>query len=395
MRKAIVFFALLALFSAVAWADDDSEDDNRRAPGSWFKVAVKSGPTPLPRDAIAAQAFDDGIYTFGGFKENLDPTNPIENVFYNDVWRFNTNSNKWSQRTALPDPTTGTFPAPRAYSIAGRYGDEFIVGFGITYRADFTGAKAYNDLWGFNTATNTWRQIRADGNTGGPGARAETNAVVHNGKIYLFGGATQFFSTKGDTWVYDFATNAWTLLTLSPAPSPRYGATTALDTDNERMIIYGGERSVFTASGADFIFSGPDTQWAFDFNTLTWSRITPLSNIPDRNNGNGGVYVNNKFFLFGGDIGGGSACPNAFFIQNNVDETWVWDANINVWTQLCTQVTPPNLKRGVSVAVDNAVYLFGGFAFNTNTCGPFSFPTDVWRYNIRGCYGGIPCARNL
>lgn len=110
------------------------------------------------------------------------------------------------------------------------------MGFGITYAADFSNVVAYNDLWGYNTETNRWRLIRAQNNVGGPGPRAEVDAVVYKKKLYLFGGATAQFATKDDTWVYDFDRNNWTQITAVPAPSPRYGSVVALDDDNERMV---------------------------------------------------------------------------------------------------------------------------------------------------------------
>lgn len=131
--------------------------------------------------------------------------------------------------------------------------------------------------------------------------------------------------------------------------------------------------------------------WAFNFDSLTWQQYNPLYALSDRNNGNGAVYYNDKFLMFGGDIGAGPNCDNAFFQQNNVNETWVWDAKINVWNQLCPTVAPLNLKRATSVLVDGFVYMFGGFAFDANTCGPFIFPTNVWKYSLNGCYAGRPC----
>jgi len=358
---------------------------------NWATVDVKNGPGPLPRDAMAAQVFDDGIYTFGGFNENLDPSNFRPNIFYSDVWRFNTNSNRWTQRNPTPDAVNGS-PPPRAYSIAGRYGDEMIVGFGFNYTATFDVISAYNDLWGYNTVTNHWRQIRANG-TAGPVPRAETSVVVANGKIFMFGGATAQFSTKSDTWVYDFAADTWTQLTLTTKPSGRYGAVTILDSANNRMIIYGGEKTVFnlTTFQLDFVYAGPDGQWAFDFDSLTWSQMVPRANIPNRNNGNGGVIYNNQVMIFGGDIGGGSGCSNVIFDQNNVRETWIYDANINAWLQLCPTSSPPNLKRATTVLVGNTAYMMGGFAYDSTTCGPFIFPTDVYSFTFRGCYGGKPC----
>jgi len=383
--KAILLAAVFICLAFYVQADGVVASD-------WSVVDVKNGPGPLPRDAMAAQVFDDGIYTFGGFIENLDPTNFRPNVFFNDVWRFNTNSKRWTLRTPTPDLAHGS-PPPRAYSIAGRYGDEMIVGFGFNYTATFDVISAYNDLWAYNTVSNQWRQIRANGTAGAPMPRAETSAVVANGKIYLYGGANVQFTTLSDTWVYDFAADTWTQLTLATKPSKRYGSITVLDSANNRMIIYGGEKTQFnfTTFQLDFVYAGPDGQWAFDFDSLTWTQMVPRANIPDRNNGNGGVIYNNQLMIFGGDIGGGSTCTNVIFDQNNVKETWIYDANINIWLELCPAVSPPNLKRATTVLVGNTAYMMGGFAYDSTTCGPFIFPTDVYAFTFKGCYGGKPC----
>jgi len=359
---------------------------------NWYTIDY-SGTGPLPRDAIAAHSFDDGIYTFGGFSENLDPNNPRPNIYYNDVWRFNTNSKKWQLRSPTPDPVNG-MPAARAYSLAGRVGNEFIVGFGINYTADFSVITTFNDLWGFNVKNNKWRMIQATNNANGPSARAELSAKISKGKLYIFGGVTDQFTTMSDTWVYDFSSNTWTEVVTSPSPSGRYGSLNALDKDNDRVYIYGGERTEYNPStqSLDFVFAGPDTTWYLDLNALTWTQVTPSLTLSDRNNGNGAVFVEGKLFAFGGDIGGGSNCTNVIFDQNNVRETWIYNSDLNTWNQMCPATNPPNLKRATSVLVDDTVYMFGGFAFDTLACGPFIFNTDVWAYELDNCLGGRPCA---
>jgi N-acetylneuraminic acid mutarotase len=377
---------LILLLLALCMVSASASDQN-------WKTLDTNGPGPLPRDAMATQAFGDLIYTFAGFNENLDPLNPAPNVFHNDIWVFDTDSKKWTQKTPLPDESAG-FPIPRAYSLAGANGNDFIVGFGITYNASFGNVVAYNDLWAYNTNTNRWKQIQAQNTVKGPGPRAEVSAVVHGGKIFLFGGSTAFFTTADDTWVFDIAKDNWTQIVSATKPSPRYGTACTLDTDNNRMIIYAGEASVFVDYPPFIIFplAGPDVQWQLDLTTLVWTEIVPLYSLPERNNGNGAIYHNGLFFIFGGDIGGGQACNDAFFKQNNVNETWVWDSNINMWIELCPTVAPLNFKRASSVLVGDDVYMFGGFAFFTPTCGPYIFGVDVYRFHLQGCYGGTPCA---
>jgi len=44
------------------------------------------------------------------------------------------------------------------------------------------------------------------------------------------------------------------------------------------------------------------------------------------------------------------------------------------------------------VVVDDVIYMFGGFAFDSSVCSPIVFNTDVWTFTVSGCEGGKTCA---
>jgi len=349
--------------------------------GDWVALDTHGEP-PSARDFMLSAVFADSIYSFFGFFENLDPYTfgTVPQVFYNDVFQFNLLTQTWSQLTVHEDPHHG-LPTPRAFGFGGLQGVEFITGYGISYTAEFTDITTFNDMWAFNIFTNSWRQIPAPSGPA-PSARAEVTAHLYQGKIYLFGGVNADFVTLDDMWVYDIASNTWTELSPALEPTGRYGTISALDAVAGRIYMYSGEASVFSATGVSFPYAGPDVFYYLDLHTDTWVLINPARDLPQRNNGNGAIFTNHKFFVFGGDIGGGPDCNTIVFNQNNVNQTWVYDADTTLWTQLCPATAPPNLKRATSVQVGDTWYLYGGFAYNDATCGPQIFNLDVWAYRI-------------
>lgn len=379
-----------------------------RADASWVKLQT-SGETPFPRGSMCAQYVARGrrVVTFGGIFENLDPSQSTDNVFYNDVYEFRAASRRWRQLQTNPDPVHGA-PEPRAFSVCGLWGDsKLVVGYGIRYSADFSQVSTFSDLWALDLSTRSW-QLLANGT--GPSARGDMVSAVYGDQLLMFGGVSSAFAALSDTWVLDLPTLQWSELSTDPAsprPSARYGSIFALDNQRGLVFVYGGER---ITPSFQFVFAGPDAFWKFSFETNAWQPIQSVANIPDRNNGNRAVVVNEcgscqrptadetcipQFVLFGGDIGDGPSCPDVAFRQNNVNETWVWLDKVRAWVEMCPEASPPNLKRGVSVLDPRrGMLLFGGFSFDNATCGPLVFNHDTWLYeDARGdsCLAGTPC----
>jgi len=105
--------------------------------------------------------------------------------------------------------------------------------------------------------------FKVDTNGTPPPPRYAHSSVVHDGKMYIFGGERSAYAYN-DIWAYDFATSTWSFVTpTNKAPDARFDHTAAVTSDGQ-MIIYGGR------SGLEPLAD----MWAFDISTSTWSLIS-------------------------------------------------------------------------------------------------------------------------
>ena len=132
------------------------------------------------------------------------------------------------------------------------------------------GSTVRRDLWAFDLATETWRELDPDGP--GPAARFGHEAVWVDGVGVVVwagqAGPTEFFD---DLWAYDPTTNSWGRLPNDGArPVARYGSCSAVGQDGRLWISHG-----FTEDGVRF----SDTR-AYDFKAGSWSDETPDGEQP-------------------------------------------------------------------------------------------------------------------
>ena len=88
-------------------------------------------------------------------------------------------------------------------------------------------------------------------------------------RVIFFGGwpnAIGRTRTTGDTWAYDYNTNTWTNITPTISPPRRYWTQGTYDSESDRVILFGGWG----------VSSSPlDDTWAYDYNTNTWVEMKP------------------------------------------------------------------------------------------------------------------------
>ena len=111
-----------------------------------------TGAGPEARYDAAVHVLSDGdALLFSGM--GLDTTV----TFYDDVWRFDAETETWSEV-----PTTGTRPPGRRYAWTALSPDETLLVFG--YGSDSpTGNSVLDDLWSLDLTTNTWAPLPLDG----------------------------------------------------------------------------------------------------------------------------------------------------------------------------------------------------------------------------------------
>ncbi len=88
-----------------------------------------------------------------------------------------------------------------------------------------------------NTTTNTWTTLAPPPYN----FTGQKFAYDGNGKIFVFGGGRYFFPTNPNAngYVYDIASNSYSLLTAPNAPAARAGHTICANT-NGTWLVWGG-----------------------------------------------------------------------------------------------------------------------------------------------------------
>lgn len=334
---------------------------------------MTSGSRPTERSTPAVAALRKSVYVFGGVKDDFST---FQNTFYNDLYRFDTSTDTWF----LLSPK-GSLPPARAFAASVAAEDRglvFLFG-GANYNPTFSNFTAYNDLWVYNVAKNTWKQLQPV-NTG-PVGRSRPNLWIVGDRLYLFGGITASFNTLNDLWVYDQKTNAWTELVPNGTPSappPRHEALSGTQPRRDKLTVYGGETIDATGN-----FQAPlNDTWEFDLRTNTWTEVTPTETFninPARNYGSAAV-IGNALYLHGGDLPGGERGCGSPFLQNPTEELWRFDLVKRVWTQVQPDGDPlVRLKRTNAAKVGNQMYIFAGYDFQ---CSGGNGPGQIWNLDV-------------
>ena len=178
----------------------------------------------------------------------------------------------------------------------------------------------------------------------------------HNDVAVIFGGFNFAggWHSIGDTWTYSYADNSWTELTLSPRPSARSNHAMVYCNQTNEIILYGGD--VVT-----------DT-WSFDCTTQTWSQVVTATN-PGVHHSLSLAYdpQENTVVLFAGFDGDGMV----------TDDTWEFNCSSREWTELVPS-TSPLARYGCVTVYDESINLIVLTAGNTASQGHMD---DTWVYN--------------
>lgn len=195
--------------------------------------------------------------------------------------RYNPATNRW---TSLP--VTGG-PGPREGHTAVWTGTEMIIWGGNSNLG------LYDIGVRFNPSTGAWTAISANG---APSPRTDHTAVWTGTEMIVWGGRGfgEVLNTGGR---YNPATNTWTPITISDAPSKRW-LHTALWTGSE-MIIWGG--SVVYPSSTTAV-SLTTTGARYNPATDAWTPMT-TTNAPSARYRHHAVWTGSEMIVWGGNTG--------------------------------------------------------------------------------------------
>src|SRR6476620_10615210 len=197
-------------------------------PGPWQTA------TPGPPARYRAGGCTDGanVYVYGGGNSS--------GGYYNDLWRWNPNTQIWTQLANMPT-------AKQNIQGACWNGKIYVPG-------GFNGAHITENAI-YDIATNTWT-------TGAPLPAPQTGAnVAFNNKIYNFGGNPGPQST---VTIYDIAANTWSNGAAMPV-GITYGRATVAALGPPYAYYAGGITTVTV-----------NTLYRYDFAANTWATMAPL-----------------------------------------------------------------------------------------------------------------------
>jgi N-acetylneuraminic acid mutarotase len=323
-------------------------------------LATGSSPTERYGSAMVYDEYNGRLVLFGGAEWNQD-------IFYDDTWVYNYNSNKWVKLSLAVRPPPRFNP-------------------GVAYIADlqvifmFGGYKLserhLNDTWLFDVKTDTWRELNPS-NSPAPRGNMGMAYDSKNRKVILFGGSSNSEYPHSDTWAYDFESNTWTEMHPASSPNPQYGVGMVYDSLNERILLLEGHFVIRDQVGnvRDGYNGG---LYSYDYAADTWTKI--VSTTPYGRYWYSTAYDSRlgRMVVFGGIrwIGGRG---------NMYAETWVYDSGANTWSK-AVGVGPE--KRYISAMAydkgNGVIVLFGGAEVTGDAPGGGDlrkYYSDTWALN--------------
>jgi N-acetylneuraminic acid mutarotase len=271
---------------------------------------VTKAPMPSANAGEVAVAVNGEIYVIGS----------------NFTYMYNPTTNTWVSKTPLPTHQQSFAVSVYQHKISvsgGCSGFNQITGYPIN-------CSGVNEE--YNPATDKW-ESRAPM----PTARAELQANVVNGKIYLIGGTLPNGSISNITEVYNPSNDLWN--TAAPIPIP-VGLYASAVVDNKIYVEGGGK-------------SGPiiiDLNQIYDPITNVWTlgAALPASVLWAAASATTGVLAPTRLYVIGGTTDG----------INAVNTTYIYDPQLNSWTLGSPM---PTARGALSVAVVNdTLYTLGG-----------------------------------
>jgi len=295
--------------------------------GLFLLAAATVEQVPLPKIGVRnahAMVYDSSsgrVILFGGADEAK---------VRGDTWEWE--GKRWSLvSSAGPEPRT--FPAMAYDSLRRR-----VVLFGgnrVLFGSSPAENRFLNDTWEWDGAN--WTRI----NVSGPSARAEAAIAFDSsrGRVVLFGGHNRTGeggSRLGDTWEWDGT--RWTEI-KSAGPSPRNGAALVYDSEQRRIILFGGSTQN-EVSGETWEWNGK--HWQLIHGALTEGRFNCAMAYDS---------VRRRIIRFGGRYAG-----------KPVGDTWEFHGN--KWKQLTS--LGPVARNHTAMVYDSKrkiIVLFGGHDF--------------------------------
>ncbi len=305
----------------------------------WANLTPVSSPPARSSFGLVYDSRADLVVLFGG-RSNFGG-------IYGDTWTYNVTSNRW----AWMNPAT-TWPALADVGMAYDPVADRVIVFGGSNLGP------QGDTWALDLDNATWTNLNPS-NAPAPRNLPMMTYDATTDRIILFGGASQG-GVVNDTWTYAFATNTWTDVTTTKAPSARAEGTLSYDSRSQRSILFGG----WSFAGAH------DDTWTYDAVDNTWTNATKGVAPPANLGGTAFDPLENETLL----LLTGSTLPP-------YETTWTFDFATSLWTSM--SMPGSGLPRSfLAMAYDSRAGLSVVFGGLMNATRGVTVNNQTWTFNL-------------
>ncbi|TRO48323.1 hypothetical protein E2P65_03095 [Candidatus Bathyarchaeota archaeon] len=306
-----------------------------------------AGDRPSPRfgHRMVYDPVNDRTLLFGGAVYENSYT------FFDDLWAYDYASNTWIEIDCGPGPS-GRFNFMMVY-VPGIHGLFLFGGYSVRDRT--------SDTWFYDIEGNAWTELEPPDS---PSPRSDSAIVydAENGVVILHDGYCRDDSHPSDVWVYDFGLGNWVRMDPEEGPLPQYGHHMVYDSENGRVVMYGGHWSIRDPRSHGY----SDGVWVYDYPTDSWTKVDEATSLPSR-------YWHQM--AYDGDRGQLIVFSGSMGDDSRRDDTWLLDTEDFTWERLEPEASP-EARANSAMVYDSAhqkVILFGGLkAFGDPPLG------DLW-----------------
>lgn len=315
------------------------------------------------------------MFLFGGVLHTEDL------IETNDLIRFSFDKKKW-EKVAV----RGETPAPRTGSSLVAVGDSLYLFGGLSHSTGWL-----DDLYKFDTKTNTWSVIKGDGSV--PSTRDKLQGVALGPLIYYFGGfgpkSTGLEDDSDEEWedednadlpsdqegvelgwfndlyVFDTVSQKWSQPVQMNLGVPTARAAHVMCAVNKQLVIFGG-KDIEARQNDIHIFNTETRKWNLDL------AMKVQGQKPEPRSFHSAVSIGNKLVVIGG----------RGTLHQHFADVHVFDCESFTWSNMKQGGTVPEGRSQHSLGViGNSVIMFGGtadFCRETNACNKFFTDTYIF-----------------
>ncbi|MBL9129549.1 MAG: hypothetical protein JNG86_00005, partial [Verrucomicrobiaceae bacterium] len=333
------------------------QDGYRYNPVTDTWTTLTTSGAPAARQRHVAAWIGSEMVVWGG----KNASGPGQQSF-GDGGRYNPVTDTW---TSISDAGA---PASRFYASANVAGGELIVWGGASVGDMTTNLKFHKNGGKLNPGTGVWTIIT----NGSPSPRAGHSLIWTGTEMIVWGGTVSTMNTNigfdptfNDGARFNPATGVWTPLSITNAPTARYGHSTVWT--GTEMIVWGGQR--LNASNMTEVLS---TGARYNPSTDTWT-ATDTASAPSARSLQTAVWTGSKMIIWGGTTDGVAMGTNTGSIYNPAT---------NTWTATTTTGGPmTGTSQHHAFWSGTEMIIFGEFGGPGNTNYRYNPSTDVWTLN--------------